>query len=76
MICLDERLGLLDELRAARCTVSILTTYSIDFQFYETVVLRKLNRVGVISPLEPVSIMQFTIQSDGAWMVKDGRPYR
>lgn len=43
---MDERLGLLDELRAARCTVSILTTYSIDFQFYETVVLRKLNAAG------------------------------
>jgi hypothetical protein len=43
---LDDRLGLLGELRAARCTVSIVTTYSVDFHFYEAVVLRKLNAAG------------------------------
>jgi hypothetical protein len=43
---LDERVGLLDELRATRCTVSIITTYSVDFEFYESVVLRKLNAAG------------------------------
>lgn len=44
--CLDNRLGLLDELRRTRSTISIVTTYSVNFHFYETVVLRKLNAAG------------------------------
>jgi hypothetical protein len=43
---LDERLSLLDELRTTRCSVSVITTYSVDFHFYESVVLRKLNAAG------------------------------
>jgi hypothetical protein len=43
---LDDRLGLLDDLRTSKCTVSIVTTYSVDFHFYEAVVLRKLNAAG------------------------------
>lgn len=43
---MDSRIGLLDELRSGKASVSIVTTYSIDFAFYETVVLRRLNALG------------------------------
>ncbi len=41
-----ERLSLLEELRTGRFEVSVATTYSIDFQFYEAVVLRRLIAAG------------------------------
>ena len=43
---MDSGLELLNDLRTGRSTVSIITTYSVDFDFYETVVLRRLNAAG------------------------------
>ncbi len=43
---MDDRLALLEDLRVGKTTISIVTTYAIDFQFYETVVLRRLNAAG------------------------------
>jgi hypothetical protein len=43
---MDERLSLLDDLRSGRFDVSVTTTYSIDFHFYERVVLRRLVAAG------------------------------
>jgi hypothetical protein len=41
-----ERVSLLDELRSMRVTGAVLTTYSIDFPFFESVVLRRLLASG------------------------------
>src|SRR6187431_897261 len=42
----EQRLPLMDDLRSGRFEFSVTTSYSIDFHFYETVVLRRLVAAG------------------------------